>query len=176
MMGYYKEQEKTDEVLKNGWFHTGDIGELRDGFLVITDRKKEIFKTSGGKYIAPQMLENLLKESIYIEQVMIVGENQNFPGALIVPDILVIKPWLEKRGIKATTLAEIGALKEVKDLIANDIDKINAKLGKWEQVKAFRLLPNAYTVEGGELTPTLKLKRKNILAKYGELVKEIYSL
>lgn len=175
MMGYYKEPDKTHEVLKDGWFHTGDIGEVRDGFLVITDRKKEIFKTSGGKYIAPQMLENLLKESVYIEQVMIVGENQNFPGALIVPDFLVLKPWAEKRGLKASTLAEVSAHREVRDLIAADIEKMNAKIGKWEQVKAFRLLPQPYTVEGGELTPTLKLKRKNILAKYGELVKEIYS-
>jgi long-chain acyl-CoA synthetase len=175
MLGYYKEPEKTAEVLKDGWFHTGDIGEIRDGFLVITDRKKEIFKTSGGKYIAPQMLENLLKESIYIEQVMIVGENQNFPGALIVPDILVLKPWAEKRGLKGSTLVELSALPEVKDLIAADIEKINGRIGKWEQVKSFRLLPQPFTVEGGELTPTLKLKRKNILVKYGELVTEIYS-
>ncbi len=175
MIGYYKEPGMTAEVLKDGWFHTGDIGKIREGFLVITDRKKEIFKTSGGKYIAPQMLENLLKESIYIEQLMIVGENQNFPSALIVADLAMLKIWAAKNQVQGTSLKDFICHQKVQNLISDEIEKVNQKVGKWEQVKSFKLVPEPFTVEGGELTPTLKLKRKNIAIKYSELIHQIYT-
>jgi len=175
MIGYYKEPGMTAEVLKDGWFRTGDIGKIREGFLVITDRKKEIFKTSGGKYIAPQMLENLLKESIYIEQLMIVGENQNFPSALIVADLAMLKIWAAKNQVQGTSLKDFICHQKVQNLISDEIEKVNQKVGKWEQVKSFKLVPEPFTVEGGELTPTLKLKRKNIAIKYSELIHQIYT-
>lgn len=174
MMGYYKNPELTAEVLKDGWFHTGDIGEIRNGFLAITDRKKEMFKTSGGKYVAPQLIENALKESLFIEQCMVIGESKNFPSALIVPDFAAIRSWAQRKGVKVGTDEEISASKEIRDLILAEIEKRNPRFGKWEQVKAFRLLPRVFTIEAGEITPTLKLKRKKIMENYQHLVNEIY--
>lgn len=175
MIGYYKDKEKTDEVLKDGWFHTGDIGEINNGFLKITDRKKEIFKTSGGKYVAPQLIENSLKESILIEQVMVVGESQKFPAALIVPNFEALQNWCKKKGINYTGPTEIIKDNKVKERFERDINRSNEKFGKWEQIKAFRLLSKAFTIEDGELTPTMKLKRKPILQRYAELIEDIYS-
>lgn len=176
MMGYYKDPEKTNEVLMNGWFHTGDIGTLdKDGFLKITDRKKEIFKTSGGKYVAPQILENALKESIFVEQVIVVGEGKNFPAALIVPSFDALKTWCKKHGIKYTTDAEMAAEQRIIDRIWKDVEKANQRFGKWEQVKKFALLPEMWTIDNDELTPTLKLKRKQIHQRYADQIEQLYA-
>lgn len=179
MLGYYNNQTATDEVMdEEGWFKTGDIGELEKGtFLKITDRKKEIFKTSGGKYIIPQVMENKFKESRFIEQVMIVGESQKFPAALIVPNIHFIKEWAERKAIDfSTDTAEaIVSGPKVVARIEREINTLNAGFGNWEQVKRFALLPNEFSINSGELTPTLKLKRKFITQKYQEIITGFYS-
>ncbi len=174
MQGYYKNPELTAEVLKDGWFHTGDIGEFRNGFLVITDRKKEMFKTSGGKYVAPQLIENALKESIYIEQCMVIGENRNFPSALIVVEPVQAKMWAERKGLKFASDKDLMESDALQKLIEAEIEKRNSRFGKWEQIKAFRILPKAFTIDAGEITPTLKLKRKNIMQNYNALIADIY--
>ncbi len=174
MIGYYKEKDKTDEVLKDGWFYTGDIGEIKDGFLRITDRKKELFKTSGGKYVAPQVVENAMKESLYIEQLIVIGDGQKFPAALIVPDFVILKPWAAKQGIATTDEKELIKDPKVNALILSEIERINARFGNWEQIKEFRLLPRVFTINDGEITPTLKLKRKKILENWQALVQDIY--
>lgn len=176
MMGYYKDPEKTAQVIKNGYFHTEDIGELdAEGFLKITDRKKEIFKTSGGKYVAPQFIENNLKESRFIEQVLVIGEGEKMPAALIQPDFTFVKEWAKRKGIAiGDTYQEICENEEVVKRVDQIIKQINPRFGNWEQVKSFRLTPNIWSIEGGELTPTLKLKRKIILQKYQNLYDDIY--
>lgn len=174
MIGYYKNPDLTAEVLKDGWFHTGDIGEFRNGFLVITDRKKEMFKTSGGKYVAPQLIENVLKESIYIEQCMVIGENRNFPSALVVVEPVAARNWADRKGLKFATDEALLKSKEVEDLIYQEIEKRNPRFGKWEQIKAFRILPKPFTIEANEITPTLKLKRKRIMENYQPLINDIY--
>ena len=176
MMGYYKDPERTADVLKDGWFHTGDIGEIdSEGFLKITDRKKEIFKTSGGKYIAPQIVENALKESIFVEQCIVVGEGKNFPSALIVPSFDALRTWCEKHGITYTSDKEMVQDQKIIDRIQKDVDKANERFGKWEQVKKFTLLPALWTIEADELTPTLKLKRKQIHQRYAAEIEAFYS-
>lgn len=179
MLGYYNNQTATDEVMdEEGWFKTGDIGELEKGtFLKITDRKKEIFKTSGGKYIIPQVMENKFKESRFIEQVMIVGESQKFPAALIVPNIHFIKEWAERKAIDFSTDTAEAIVSDPKVVarIEREINTLNAGFGNWEQVKRFALLPNEFTINSGELTPTLKLKRKFITQKYQEIITGFYS-
>ncbi|NNJ88343.1 MAG: AMP-binding protein, partial [Eudoraea sp.] len=175
MMGYYKDPEKTKEVMTNGYFHTGDIGEIdSDGFLRITDRKKEMFKTSGGKYVAPQLLENRLKQSRFIEQVMVIGEGEKMPAALIQPNFEFVEEWARRHH---KTLGEHSAMAEDEVLLARmqeEVDNANEQFAKWEKVKAFKLTPDVWTVEGGHLTPTMKLKRKIIKEKYLPLYNEIY--
>lgn len=176
MMGYYKHPELTDEVLKNGWFHTGDIGEIRDGkFLKITDRKKEIFKLSAGKYIAPLAIENKMKESPFIEQIMVVGSNEKFAGALIVPAIDKIRDYFSRMSIEIDRNVDLTTDKDVLKLIRSELDKFNKLFAAHEHVKKFQLLPVEWTIDGGELTPTLKLKRKKIMEKYGHLLEKIYA-
>jgi len=178
MLGYYNQPEKTAEVIdKDGWFHTGDIGILEDGeYVKITDRKKEMFKTSGGKYIAPQVMENKFKESRFIEQIMVIGENQKMPAALVVPDIEFVIEWGKRKNIDFGSTYEGMANNEaLKDRIAKEIEQYNENFGKWEQIKVFELAASAWTVEGGELTPTMKPKRKVIMAKYDHLVQKIYA-
>lgn len=174
MMGYYKDEEKTNEVLKDGWFHTGDIGVIENGFLRITDRKKEIFKTSGGKYVAPQLIENAMKASLFIEQIMVVGEAQKHPSAIIVPSFDSVKTWCKRHSIEYTTPAEMIQNEKVIQRIQKDIDAINGQFGQWEQIKKVKYLSELFTVESGELTPTLKLKRKPIMAKYADIIASIY--
>ena len=175
MQGYYKEPELTKEALDaDGWLHTGDIGVLEDGFLRITDRKKEIFKTSGGKYVAPQVIENRLKESRFIEQAMVIGENRKFPAALIVPNASFIKDYCTLKGIPYTNRIDILKEPRIASRIKDSVDKLCSGFGHWEQVKKIALLPNEWTIEGGELTPSLKLRRKAILAKYAGEVEGIY--
>lgn len=173
--GYYKNDDATREAIDNeGYFHTGDIGELKDGFLKITDRKKEIFKTAGGKYVAPQVLENKLMESTLIGQVMIVGENQRFPSAVIVPAFEELEKWASYKGISYTTREELIKNTQVQAKYQQEIDKANTNFGQWEKVKKFILLPKEWSINDGELTPKLSLKRKVILQKYDSLIKEIY--
>lgn len=176
MLGYYKRPDLTADVIdKEGWFHTGDIGEIvNTDFLKITDRKKEIFKTSGGKYVAPQLLENKFKESKFIEQVMVIGEGKNFPAALIQPAFVFLKEWCERKGIAVSSNEDMIAKAEVIARIQEDIELYNQEFGKWEQVKKIELIASEWSIKSGELTPTLKLKRKFILEKYKVLVEKIY--
>ena len=176
MKGYYKRDDLTAECIdKDGWFHTGDIGQIIEGkFLKITDRKKEIFKTAGGKYIAPQMLENRYKESPMIEQIMVLGENMKFPSALIVPTFPALKAWCQHKGINYTTNEEMCKNEQVIEKYNQIIITLGAEFGKWEQVKRFALLPKEFSIDGGELTPKLSLKRKNILEKNKDIIEKIY--
>lgn len=177
MMGYYKDETLTNEAIKDGYFHTGDIGEIdADGFLKITDRKKEMFKTSGGKYIAPQMLENAMKQSLFIEQLMVVGDGEKMPGALIQPNFEYIREWAAQQGIDIGDLnEEIISNPKVIEAIQNDVNLYNQKFGDWEKIKRFELTPEIWSVDGGELTPTMKLKRKFVKEKYINLYNKIYS-
>jgi long-chain acyl-CoA synthetase len=177
MKGYFKKPEATAEVLEqDGWFHTGDIGVMEDNkYLKITDRKKEIFKTSGGKYIAPQIIENKLKESRFIEQVMVIGENEKFPSALIVPAFIFIKEWCEKKGIPYKSNADIIKNKELRDRIREEIENVNKDLGHYEQIKKFELLPAEWSIGTGELTPKMSIKRKVIMDKNKDLINNIYA-
>ena len=174
MQGYYREPELTAEALQNGWFHTGDIGELDGNFLKITDRKKEMFKTSGGKYIAPQVMENKFKESPLIEQLMVVGEGKNYPSALVVPSFDGLREFCKRKDIPYTTDVEMVQKPEIIEKFQQEIDQSNKYFGKWEQIKRFKLLDKAWTVESGELTPTMKLKRKVIFQKYQSQIEQIY--
>lgn len=178
MMGYYNQPEKTKEVLEDdGWFHTGDIGEIIDGkYLKITDRKKEIFKTSGGKYIIPQAMENKFKESRFIEQIMVIGEGEKHPAALIVPQFEFLKEWAKRKEIKLADDSNETLInnKEVIARIQKEIDLFNKQFGKFEQLKKFACLPNEMGIETGELTPTLKLKRKVIMDIHKDKVASIY--
>jgi long-chain acyl-CoA synthetase len=177
MMGYYKDEKLTNEVIVDGYFHTGDIGEFdSEGFLKITDRKKEMFKTSGGKYIAPQIIENMMKQSRFIEQIMVIGEGQKMPAAIIQPNFDFIKEWavIHKFTI-GTTNEDIVSNEKVIARIQEEITEINLKFGHWEQIKRFELTPEVWSIEGGHLTPTLKLKRKIVLEKYMTLFNKIYN-
>jgi long-chain acyl-CoA synthetase len=176
MMGYYKRPDLTAEVMKDGWFHTGDIGTMVDGrFLKITDRKKEIFKTSGGKFVAPLPIENKMKESRWIEQIMVVGAERKFTGALIVPAFNVLREWCTEQGIPYPGNEEIIKNEKVLDIIKDAVEQYNQFFNQVEQVKKFELLPHEWTVDGGELTPTLKLKRKVIMEKYRDAIERIYA-
>ncbi|MGB4937362.1 MAG: long-chain fatty acid--CoA ligase [Ferruginibacter sp.] len=175
MMGYYKRPDLTAETIIDGWLHTGDIGIFEDGkYLKITDRKKELFKTSGGKYVAPSPIENKMKESPFVEQMMVVGAEQKFVGALIVPSLANIKEWMQHKGIQFTTAEDAIHNPKVLDLYKELIDSFNHSFNHVEQVKKFELLPNEWTIESGELTPTLKLKRKVIMEKYKAAFDRIY--
>jgi long-chain acyl-CoA synthetase len=176
MMGYYKEEAKTKEVMTGDYFHTGDIGEIdADGFLKITDRKKEMFKTSGGKYIAPQVIENQMKQSLFIEQIMVVGAGRKMPTALIQPNVDFVLNWLRDAGINSSSLEE--AVKEplLIEAVQKEIDMHNQNFGSWEQLKKFTLTPSEWTIEEGHLTPTMKLKRKVIAEKYADLIESMYA-
>ena len=177
MKGYYKDEKTTQEVIDSqGWFHTGDIGSLiNNRFLKITDRKKEMFKTSSGKYIAPQVIENLLKESFFIEQAMVVGENEKFASALILPNFEYLHIWANERRILFRDNMELISLSEVKKLFQKEIDFYNKQLGKFEQISRFRLVYEEWNAHTGELSPTLKLKRRVLYKKYAPILREIYS-
>jgi long-chain acyl-CoA synthetase len=177
MMGYYKDEQLTNEVLKDGYFHTGDIGELdNDNFLKITDRKKEMFKTSGGKYIAPQLIENEMKQSLFIEQIMVIGDGEKMPAAFIQPSFEFIKEWAKRKDYNVgQTYQEIASNQFVIDRIEKEVNKYNEKFGNWEKIKRFELTPDIWTIEGGHLTPTMKLKRKVVKEIYKDLYQKIYN-
>lgn len=174
MVGYYQNEELTNEVLIDGWFHTGDVGEINGNTLRITDRKKEMFKTSGGLYIAPQVSENKLKESQLIDQVMVIGDGKKFPAALIVPNFSKALEIASKRFILFSGNQELVENKEIKKIFDKELELLNKNLGRWEQIKQFRLLTEPWSVETGELTATLKMKRKVILEKYASVIQDIY--
>lgn len=177
MKGYYNKPDLTAQVIdEEGWFHTGDVGELQENrFLKITDRKKEMFKTSGGKYIAPQVLENKFKESTFIEQVMVIGEGERFPAALIIPNFDGLREWCKVKEIEFTTNAAMLRHPRVVEKYQREIDKYNQHFAQYEKVKQFRLLLTPWSIESGELTPTLKLKRKEIFKNNEVLIHEIYA-
>jgi long-chain acyl-CoA synthetase len=177
MKGYYKRPDLTAEVIdKDGWFHTGDIGHMEEGkYLKITDRKKEMFKTSGGKYVAPQQIENKLKESLVIEQAMVVGEGQKFPSALIVPSYTGLQDWCKIHEIPYSSNAEMIRKPEVLDKFKKEIAGFNEKFAQYEQIKKFELILNPWTIETGELTPSLKVKRKVISNNYEDQINGMYS-
>ena len=180
MMGYYKRPDITAEtVTADGWLKTGDVGRFIDykggKYIKITDRVKELFKTSGGKYIAPQQIENKMKEIPYIEQIMAVGENKNFVSALIVPNFLNLSEWATKNSIAGKSPADLVKNAEVQKLFRDAIDEKNKNFGQWETVKKFELMEKEWSIEGGELTPTMKVKRKVVLEKYKDVVEKIYS-
>lgn len=178
MLGYYKDKEKTDEAIdKDGWFHTGDVGEiLDDTFLKITDRKKEIFKNSAGKYIAPQVIENKFKESFFIEQLMVIGENQKFASAIISPNISFLHDYCARKKIHYRDNEELIKSPKIITRMQQEVNDINKNLGFAEQIKRFRLVSDEWTPDSGELSPTLKLRRKLITEKYSELIDEVYSV
>ena len=175
MLGYFKDSEKTNEAINNGYFHTGDIGEVsKDGFLKITDRKKEMFKTSGGKYVAPALIENQLKQSRFIEQVMVIGEGEKMPAALIQLSPVFIKEWAERHKINYNSFAEVIKNETLVNRIQEEINGCNSNFGKWEQIKKFELTPDIWSIDAGHLTPTMKMKRKVIKEKYAQLIEQIY--
>jgi long-chain acyl-CoA synthetase len=178
MLGYYKAPELTQEVIDgDGWLHTGDIGVIEDGkYLRITDRKKEIFKLSSGKYIAPQVIENKLKESSFIEQVMVIGENQKFASALISPDFQFLHNWASLHNVNYRDNAELISNEQVVARFQREVNEINRQLGVTDQIKRFRLVQEEWTPVTGELSPTLKLKRKFLTQKYATLINEIFSV
>ena len=177
MMGYYKDEQQTKEVIVDGYFHTGDIGEIdSEGFLKITDRKKEMFKTSGGKYIAPQLIESAMKESHFIEQIMVIGDGQKMPAAFIQPNFNFVIEWAKRHHINiGTNNTKIIANQQVINRIQEEINEINKKFGSWEQIKRFELTPDIWSIDAGHLTPTMKLKRKIVMEKYKDLYQKIYN-
>ncbi|MFY8171725.1 MAG: AMP-dependent synthetase/ligase, partial [Sphingobacteriaceae bacterium] len=176
MQGYYKNPAATAEVIDaDGWFHTGDIGVLvQDRYLKITDRKKEIFKTAGGKYIAPGVMENKFKESKFIEQIVVIGENERFPAALIVPSFSFLKDWCKLKKLDYTSDQEMVQHPVIVERIQKEVDKYNLGFGNWEKIKKFELLPKEFSIDAGEMTPKLSLKRKVILQKHEALILKIY--
>lgn len=177
MMGYYKDPEKTAEVMTGDYFHTGDIGEIdADGFLKITDRKKEMFKTSGGKYIAPQLLENAMKQSLFIEQIMVIGDGEKMPAAFIQPSFDFVKEWAKRKKINlGNSLDELCKNEKVIARIQEEVDTFNERFGNWEKIKRFELTPELWTVDAGHLTPTMKLKRRVVKERYKDLYEKIYN-
>ena len=176
MQGYFKEPEKTAEVMTGDYFHTGDIGEIdADGFLKITDRKKEMFKTSGGKYVAPALIENRFKQSRFIEQIMVIGEGEKMPAALIQPNFEFIYDWIKRKKKNIDKSMEAICSSEIIiQRIQKEIDDANEHFGKWEQIKKFELTPEIWSIDAGHLTPTMKMKRKIIKEKYSALIEKIY--
>ena len=176
MMGYYKEEKMTKEVMSGDYFHTGDIGEIdSEGFLKITDRKKEMFKTSGGKYIAPAVIENQMKQSLFIEQIMVVGSGRRMPTAVIQPNVDHVIEWLKEKGIECNSLSKAIQETILKDEILKEVENHNQNFGSWEQIKKIELTPDVWSIDDGHLTPTMKLKRKVVTEKYKDLIEIMYN-
>lgn len=176
MMGYYKEEKMTKGVMSGDYFHTGDIGEIdSEGFLKITDRKKEMFKTSGGKYIAPAVIENQMKQSLFIEQIMVVGSGRRMPTAVIQPNVDHVIEWLKEKGIECNSLSKAIQETILKDEILKEVENHNQNFGSWEQIKKIELTPDVWSIDDGHLTPTMKLKRKVVTEKYKDLIENMYN-
>jgi len=175
MQGYFKDPEKTSSVMTGDYFHTGDIGEIcNEGFLKITDRKKEMFKTSGGKYVAPALIENRFKQSRFIEQIMVIGEGEKMPAALIQINFEFVKEWAKRHKIAFNSNEDIISNQSLHDRIQEEIDVANESFGKWEQIKKFEITPDVWSIDTGHLTPTMKMRRKVIKEKYTLLIEKIY--
>jgi long-chain acyl-CoA synthetase len=175
MQGYYKNRKETEAVLKDGWLYTGDIGEFdTEGFLKITDRKKHLFKTSAGKYIAPTLIENLFTASKYIDQFVLIGDQKMFLSALIVPDFEAIKEYADSHKIQYNQVEDLLKQKEINDLFEKELSQFHKKLANYERVRKFTLLDKAFTIEAGEITPSLKIKRKIVEEKYSDLIDAMY--
>ena len=175
MQGYYRRPEATAAVLVDGWLHTGDVGELsEDGYLRITDRKKDLIVTSGGKKIAPQPLENLLKADPFVSEAVLVGEQRKFPAALLVPDFARLEAWAAKMGLHTKTRTELVERLEVQRLYQEILDRLNASLAQFERVKRFAVLPSEFTMERGELTPTMKVRRQVVEERWRALIEKLY--
>lgn len=177
MLGYYNKPEATREVFtEDGWFKTGDIGTIdTDGFLKITDRKKELFKTSGGKYIAPSPIEQMISASHFVSQVVLVGNDRKFPAALIVPNFEQLENYAKLKNLDIKTPADFCRHSEIISLIERDITELTPNLSSYERVKKIALLEKELTIEGGELTPTLKVKRRVVIEKYHAVIEKIYT-
>jgi long-chain acyl-CoA synthetase len=176
MMGYYNRPDLTKEVFdEEGWFHTGDIGQMEGRYLRITDRKKEIFKTSGGKYIAPQVIEIKFKTSPFIENIMVVGEGKRFASALIIPDFEHIKSWCRVKDYRYEGPDKSIENEVIIKRIEREINELNEELDHTEMIRKFTLLNDEWTVENNLLSPTLKLKRKELVEKYSKLIEDIYA-
>ncbi|WBX78296.1 AMP-dependent synthetase/ligase [Tenacibaculum ovolyticum] len=176
MLGYYKDPEKTAQVIKDGYFYTGDKGEVsKDGFLKITGRTKEMFKTSGGKYVVPPLLEGELVQSRFIEQIMVIGEGEKMPAALIQPNFSFVREWAKRHDLDFKTNDDLINNPKVIERIQEEVSLCNSKFGKWEQIKRFELTPEEWSIDGGHLTPTMKMKRKIIKEIYKDLYDKIYN-
>jgi len=177
MKGYYNRPDDNEDAFTlDGWLRTGDIGHLdSDGFLVITDRKKDLIKTSGGKYVAPQMIEGMINQSEFVEQAVIVGDKRKYVSALIVPDFERLRAWAKEQGVGTTDKRELIADRRVVDMIKADVNRLTRELADYEKVKRIGLLAEEFSIDGGELTPTLKVKRRVVEEKYGELIESLYS-
>jgi long-chain acyl-CoA synthetase len=176
MKGYWNNPQATAEVIdQEGWFHTGDIGHVdAEGFLFITDRKKELIVTAGGKNIAPAPIENALKASRFIGQAVVIGDRRKFISALIVPDFETLRPWAKAKGVAFTSDDELVAAPEVRKLIADEIAPVNAELAQYERIKAWEILPRELTLETGELTPTQKVKRRVVNKNFAAQIDRLY--
>jgi long-chain acyl-CoA synthetase len=177
MLGYYKAPDLTAEVIdEDGWFHTGDVGVFEDGkYLKITDRKKEIFKLSNGKYVSPQVIESKFKDSFFIDQMMVIGENEKYASALISPNFAFLHNWCSRHGVSFRDNCELIDNRIIIERFQKEVNKINITLGQTENIKRFRLVAEEWGSLTGELSPTLKLKRKYICDKYRGLIDEIYA-
>ena len=174
--GYYKDEELTTSAFDNeGWFHTGDIGHIVEGkFLILTDRKKEIFKLSNGKFIAPQVIENIFKESALIDQILVLGEHEKFASALISPDFKYLDDWKTRNKVSVSNNEELIQKPEFQAFFTSEITMLNRKLNAFERITKFRLVKDEWTTASGELSPTLKLRRKFIMEKYQQLISQLY--
>ena len=176
MKGYYKNKKETDDVLKDGWLHTGDIGEFdKEGFLRITDRKKHLFKTTAGKYIAPTPIENLFLSSKFIDQFVLIGDRRMFLSALIVPDFEAVKEYADSHKIQYSGMEELSNKKEIRELMEKELGKIQKNLANYEKVRKFTLLEKPFTLETGEITPSLKIKRKVVEEMYSDKIEKMYT-
>jgi len=176
MSGYYKNKKESDKVLKNGWLHTGDIGVFdARGFLIITDRKKHLFKTSGGKYIAPTPIENLFSTSKYIDQFVVIGNSRMFLSALVVPDFEALKEYADANDIQYKEIKDLVEHNDIYKIIENDMSKFQKQLANFERIRKFVLLDKPFTIENGEITPSLKVKRKVVEQRYARLIDNMYA-
>ncbi len=176
MQGYYRQEELTAETIVDGWFHTGDVGTLdEDGYLIITDRKKDLLKTSGGKYIAPQPIENLLKTSAYVSMAVVIGNGRPFPSALIVPNFEKLEQFATQSGIGKVTRAELARHEMVHDMLKKEVDTICACLAQYERVKRIFVVDHEFSIENGEITPTMKVRRKEVERRYATEIQDLYN-